>query len=80
MTATEFENLKQSMSSQELITYLNSHYPEYFTDMTKLLDTQFDINWKPEYYFFAIPSRHLQLNSKLEQTKGWAGGTFDPLL
>jgi hypothetical protein len=45
----------------------------------KLLDNQFAISWKPEYYFFAIPNQHLQLNSKLEQTKGWSGGTFDPL-
>ncbi|QZE12979.1 RagB/SusD family nutrient uptake outer membrane protein [Halosquirtibacter laminarini] len=32
------------------------------------------------YYFYAIPRKHLERNSKLEQTKGWEGGTFDPLL
>jgi hypothetical protein len=42
-------------------------------------DTQQPINWKSTYYFFAIPPSHLQLNSKLAQTIGWAGGTFDPL-
>jgi hypothetical protein len=68
------------MSSQELIAYLNQHYTDYFKQNDKLLDTQFDIDWKPEYYFFAIPSSHLELNSNLEQTKGWDGGTFDPLL
>ncbi|HEY9342260.1 MAG TPA: RagB/SusD family nutrient uptake outer membrane protein [Hanamia sp.] len=75
----EWKQLKNSMSSQELINYLSTHYTDYFTHEEKQLDTQFDINWKPEYYFFAIPSEHLQLNSNLEQTNGWAGGTFDPL-
>jgi phenylalanyl-tRNA synthetase alpha subunit len=68
------------MSSQDLIAFLNQHYTDYFKRNDKLLDTQFDIDWKPEYYFFAIPSSQLELNSNLEQTKGWDGGTFDPLL
>jgi len=75
----QWNNLRNSMSSTELINHLNDHYTDYFTSQLKVLDTQFDINWKPEYYFFAIPSSHLQLNSQLEQTKGWPGGTFDPL-
>jgi hypothetical protein len=58
---------------------LEANYTQYFDQQVVTLDTQFPINWKPEYYFFAIPSQHLQLNSNLEQTKGWAGGTFDPL-
>jgi hypothetical protein len=37
-------------------------------------------NVRPEYYFFAIPKRHLDQNPNLEQTKGWPAGTFDPLL
>jgi hypothetical protein len=37
-------------------------------------------NVKPEYYFFAIPQNHLNQNPNLEQTKGWPGGNFDPLL
>jgi len=76
---SQWETLKSSMTSQQLIDYLNQNYTTYFDDKIKLLDTQFDINWKPEYYFFAIPSSHLQLNSHLEQTAGWDGGTFDPL-
>jgi hypothetical protein len=75
----EWNSLKNSMSSEEMIALLNQSYTTYFKDTQKELDTQFDINWKPEYYFFAIPSKHLQLNSNLEQTIGWAGGTFDPL-
>jgi hypothetical protein len=67
------------MTSQQLLNELNDHYTDYFTTTVKELDTQFDINWQPEYYFFAIPSEHLQLNSNLEQTNGWPGGVFDPL-
>lgn len=37
-------------------------------------------NVKPEYYFYAIPQNHLNQNPNLEQTKGWPGGNFDPLL
>ncbi len=58
---------------------LQTRYDQYFQQEVVTLDTQFPINWKPEYYFFAIPSQHLQLNSNLEQTLGWSGGTFDPL-
>lgn len=58
---------------------LQATYDQYFQHQVVILDTQFPINWKPEYYFFAIPTQHLQLNSNLEQTQGWAGGTFDPL-
>lgn len=58
---------------------LQATYDQYFQHQTVILDTQFPINWKPEYYFFAIPTQHLQLNSNLEQTLGWTGGTFDPL-
>ncbi|MGE5521956.1 MAG: RagB/SusD family nutrient uptake outer membrane protein [Candidatus Dadabacteria bacterium] len=76
---TEWDALRNSKSSQEMVNLLNQSYTTYFNDNVKLLDTQFDINWKPEYYFFGIPNTHIQRNSNLEQTKGWAGGTFDPL-
>jgi len=58
---------------------LESEYQNYFQTQSKVLDTQFPINWQASYYFFAIPASQLQLNSKLAQTVGWAGGTFDPL-
>jgi hypothetical protein len=58
---------------------VEANYAQYFDQQVVVLDTQFPINWKPEYYFFAIPTQHLQLNRKLKQTAGWAGGTFDPL-
>lgn len=75
----EWENLVNSMSAQDLITHLNEHYTDYFAHQVKEIDTQFDINWQENYYFYAIPLEHLQLNSNLEQTAGWPGGTFDPL-
>jgi hypothetical protein len=64
------------LSQQEL----QANYGNYFDQQTVILDTQFPIAWKLEYYFFAIPTRHIELNGNLEQTKGWSGGTFDPLL
>jgi len=58
---------------------VEANYTQYFDQQVITMDTQFPINWKPEYYFFAIPTENLQLNSKLKQTNGWSGGTFDPL-
>lgn len=34
---------------------------------------------KEQYYFYAIPRKHLDANPKLEQNNNWDGGTFDPL-
>jgi hypothetical protein len=79
VTKAQWDALKASMTPQQLLAHLQTNYTTYFQHTIKDVDTQFDILWKPEYYFFAIPSRHLQLNSNLAQTKGWAGGTFDPL-
>ena len=67
------------MTPQQLYDLLQTNYTDYFAHSVKLLDTQFDINWKPEYYFFAIPTSTLELNSNLQQTNGWTNGTFDPL-
>ena len=58
---------------------LETRYPEFFTHTVINLDTQQAINWRSNYYFYAIPPGHIQQNSNLEQTIGWAGGTFDPL-
>lgn len=76
----QWDNLRSSMTSSDMLELLSQHYTDYFKHEDKLLDTQFDINWLDNYYFFAIPSQYLELDSKLEQTKGWDGGTFDPLL
>jgi len=58
---------------------LQSEYPNFFQTQVIVLDTQYPINWQPNYYFFAIPTTQTDLNSHLAQTMGWAGGTFDPL-
>lgn len=79
VSTSDWNNLVSSMSPQQLYDLLQNNYTTYFDQSIKLLDTQFDINWKPEYYFFAIPTGTLELNSNLEQTKGWTNGTFDPL-
>jgi hypothetical protein len=79
VSTTQWNSLRNSMTPQQLYDLLQTNYTTYFQHTVKELDTQFDINWKPEYYFFAIPTSTLELNSNLEQTKGWANGTFDPL-
>ncbi len=58
---------------------LNTSYFTYFKETEKPIDLTNVIAYKDEYYFFAIPQSHLQVNPNLEQTKGWPGGTFDPL-
>ncbi len=39
----------------------------------------YSYNLKENQYFYAIPRKHLDSNSKLEQNNNWDGGTFDPL-
>lgn len=58
---------------------LDVAYKQYFKVEPKIMDTRYSINWQPEYYYFAIPQNAIDNDPKLEQTKGWAGGTFDPL-
>ncbi|MEZ0542176.1 RagB/SusD family nutrient uptake outer membrane protein [Fibrella arboris] len=57
---------------------LDLAYTNYFTLVFKQLDTKYAINWKPEYYFFAIPQTAIDNNPKIIQNNTW-GGTFDPL-
>ncbi|GAB3917630.1 RagB/SusD family nutrient uptake outer membrane protein [Larkinella terrae] len=57
---------------------LEQAYTNYFTLEFKPLDTKYSINWKPEYYFFAIPQTAIDNNPKLIQNTTW-GGAFDPL-
>jgi len=73
-------DLKEGVTEDQLVgADLEQDYDQYFEHEEILVDLQFDINWREEYYFYAIPQQHLQLNSHLEQTLGWPGGTFDPL-
>ncbi|OJV18010.1 MAG: RagB/SusD family nutrient uptake outer membrane protein [Dyadobacter sp. 50-39] len=58
---------------------LDSIYKNYMEIVPKKLDTKYLVNWKPEYYFFAIPQQALTNNPRLEQNIGWPSGTFNPL-
>ncbi|HEY8918066.1 MAG TPA: RagB/SusD family nutrient uptake outer membrane protein [Chitinophaga sp.] len=57
---------------------LDSLYRTDFKVESKVMDTKYAINWKPEYYFFAIPKSAIDNNPKLDQNVGW-GGSFDPV-
>lgn len=56
-----------------------NNYATYFRDSLVILDKKFAIDFKENYYFYALPNKYLETNSKLEQTTGWSGGTFNPL-
>lgn len=56
-----------------------NNYATYFRDSLVILDKNFAIDFKDNYYFYAIPNKYLETNSKMEQTQGWSGGTFNPL-
>ncbi len=58
---------------------LDEAYQKYFTVESKTMDTQYEINWQSNYYYFAIPQQAIDNDPLLKQTKGWPGGTFDPL-
>lgn len=55
-------------------------YAKYFKDELYDTDLKYTIDYRSNYYFFGLPNKHLETNSKLEQTSGWNDGTFDPLL
>lgn len=57
---------------------LDSAYVNNLTLAVKVIDT-YDVNWRPEYYFFGLPQATLDNNPKLQQTNGWTNGSFDPL-
>lgn len=58
---------------------LDTDYADHFSEVLKDADTEALINIPENYYFYAIPQRHFEVNPNLEQTQGWEGGTFDPL-
>ncbi|HEX5555332.1 MAG TPA: RagB/SusD family nutrient uptake outer membrane protein, partial [Chitinophagaceae bacterium] len=72
ISASDFAAARDTMN-------LDEAYSKYFTIQSKVLDTKYKIDWQPNYYFFAIPQQSIDNNTKLLQTKGWPGGTFDPL-
>lgn len=68
---SEFDKLKDKID-------INKDYTTYFKDSVVVLDLKYDINFLNNYYFYAIPNKHLETNSKLQQTQGWDNGTFNP--
>ena len=71
---------KDKLAEIENTTDFDNDYTKYFHDEFYNTDRTYTIDFKDNYYFFAIPQSQLQTNSKIEQTKGWEDGTFDPLL
>jgi hypothetical protein len=66
------------MSIKDQVNW-DQDYSTYFKDTFDELDKTHVINFRDNYYFYAIPNSHLERNSKLEQTQGWENGTFNPL-
>jgi starch-binding outer membrane protein, SusD/RagB family len=56
-----------------------SVYTAMFTTSFTTLEGSNVINIPEKYYFYALPNYFNQYSYVLEQTKGWTGGTFDPL-
>ncbi len=79
ITKDELDELQSSLSAAALVNHLETNYTDYFKDSVMVLDLHFEIDWQPEYYFYAIHPDNIELNTNLEQTLGWPGGTFDPL-
>lgn len=52
----------------------------FFTTSIISLDTAQPISFPTTYYFYPLPTGFLTSSVKIEQTIGWSGGTFDPLL
>lgn len=67
----EFDKIKDKID-------FDKEYATYFKDSLIILDKKFDINFQENYYFYAIPNKHLETNSKLQQTQDWDDGTFNP--
>ena len=86
----ELTTAKKNLSLSELVkdfaagggeAKLNSlAYFDYFKTIVINIDDKFKWEVEDNHYFFALPKKHLEQNAKLEQTKGWNNGKFDPLL
>lgn len=76
------EEYKETISGLLSKINIDTEYDKYFKDVVVNCDKNYDINFKDNYYFYAIPNSHLERNVNLQQTKGWsatASGEFDPL-
>jgi hypothetical protein len=72
-------------ANKDTLTLTTTNYYNYFLSFyLKKLDSNpnassLGIKYLPDYYFLPIPSAMFSNSAKLEQTIGWASGTFDPL-
>lgn len=71
ISPVEFDKIKDNID-------IDKDYTTYFKDSVVVLDQKYEINFQNNYYFYAIPNKHLETNSKLEQTQDWDNGTFNP--
>ena len=70
----------QGVKPRDTATLNNkSVYTSMFTTSTSTLEGSNVINIPEKYYFYALPNFFNQATYTMEQTKGWTGGTFDPL-
>lgn len=51
----------------------------FVVNPTKKLDTKYNLAWKANYNFFAIPPSAINSDPAIVQTNGWDLGGFDPL-
>lgn len=82
-TATTLNNFIPGSTTVRVRDTINIDGPSYtnfFTVTVSNIDAATSpINFKPEYYYYAIPTTHLGRNPQLIQTQGWGSGGFDPL-
>ncbi len=70
-----------STKVRDTITITNTtSVNRFFTPSLTSLDTTTPINFPMNYYFYPLPTNFLLSSIKIEQTLGWPGGSFDPLL
>lgn len=70
--------LKEGKEGPNGMDNINDFIDNFSVDKISVQTIPFNV--LPNYYFYGIPQIHLDQNPNLEQTKGWPGGTFDPLL
>ncbi|THU39738.1 RagB/SusD family nutrient uptake outer membrane protein [Niastella caeni] len=56
-----------------------SVYQAMFTPSITTIEGSNVVSIPEKYYFYALPNFFNQATYTMEQTKGWTGGTFDPL-
>lgn len=82
-TTTTLNNFVQGSTTVRVRDTINidgPSYTNYFTTRVDNIDAATSpINFKPEYYYYAIPTTHLGRNPNLKQTNGWGADGFNPL-